>query len=38
MPDKDARSANLTAAEDAVNPKDRGGAAVFAGSPSIFFI
>jgi hypothetical protein len=25
MPDKDARSANLTAAEDAVNPKDRGG-------------
>ena len=25
MPDKDAQSANLTAAEDAVNPKDRGG-------------
>ena len=25
MPDKDAQSANMTAAEDAVNPKDRGG-------------
>ena len=25
MPDKDAQSTNVTAAEDAVNPKDRGG-------------
>ena len=25
MPDKDARSADMTEAEDAVNPKDRGG-------------
>jgi hypothetical protein len=25
MPDKDVQSANMTAAEDAVNPKDRGG-------------
>ena len=25
MPDKDAQSTNMTAAEDAVNPKDRGG-------------
>jgi hypothetical protein len=25
MPDKDARSANMTATEDAVNSKDRGG-------------
>ena len=25
MPDKDARSPNLTDAQDAVNPKDRGG-------------